>query len=55
VHDAGRPPFTITATACKVDWKLAGDTFAASPLVNPACTGAKTNITLWPYGVSDLR
>jgi hypothetical protein len=30
VYDAGRPPFTITATACKVDWKLAGRRSSAS-------------------------
>lgn len=52
VFDAGLPPFTVTATACTVDWAVAGDTFAAAPPVNPTCTGPPTNITLWPFGVS---
>ncbi len=52
VFDSGLPPFTITATACQVAWGVAGDTFAAAPPTNPACTGPATNITLWPFGVS---
>ncbi len=52
VFDSGLPPFTITATACPIDWQVAGDTFAAVPPTNPACTGEATNITLWPFGVS---
>ncbi|KAI0675672.1 hypothetical protein C8Q78DRAFT_988207 [Trametes maxima] len=55
VFDAGKPPFTITASACPIDWEVAGDTFAASPPTNPACTGAATNITLWPFGATKLR
>ncbi len=59
IFDSGLPPFTITATACSVDWAVAGDTFAAAPPTNPACKGPATNITLWPFGVriavSDLR
>lgn len=52
VFDSGLPPFTITATACPISWGVAGDTFAAAPPTNPACTGPATNITLWPFGVS---
>ncbi|KAI0320993.1 hypothetical protein OF83DRAFT_1168834 [Amylostereum chailletii] len=55
IFDTGLPPFTITATACQIDWDVAGDTFAASPPTNPTCTGAKTNITLWPFGATKLR
>ncbi|KAI0369101.1 hypothetical protein BV20DRAFT_1081257 [Pilatotrama ljubarskyi] len=55
IFDSGRPPFTITATACPIDWAVAGDTFAAAPPTNPACTGPATNITLWPYGATKLR
>lgn len=52
VFDSGLPPFTITATACPINWTIAGDTFAAPPPTNPACTGSAVNITLWPFGVS---
>ena len=52
VFDSGLPPFTITATACPIDWEVAGDTFASAPPTNPTCTGAARNITLWPFGVS---
>ncbi|KAI0766666.1 hypothetical protein BD413DRAFT_615077 [Trametes elegans] len=55
VFDAGRPPFTITATACPIEWAVAGDTFAAAPPTDPACTGPATNITLWPFGATKLR
>ncbi|KAI0358002.1 hypothetical protein OH77DRAFT_1580683 [Trametes cingulata] len=55
IFDSGLPPFTITATACPIDWSVAGDTFAAAPPVNPACTGPATNITLWPFGATKLR
>ena len=54
VFDAGQPPFTITATACEVEWAIAGDTFAAAPPTDPACVGPATNITLWPFGVRDV-
>lgn len=54
IFDSGLPPFTITATACPIDWEVAGDTFAAQPPTNPACTGPAKTITLWPYGVSVL-
>ncbi|KAI0351383.1 hypothetical protein OH77DRAFT_951052 [Trametes cingulata] len=55
IFDSGLPPYTITATACPIDWAVAGDTFAAAPPTNPACTGPATNITLWPYGATKLR
>ncbi|EGO20580.1 hypothetical protein SERLADRAFT_441925 [Serpula lacrymans var. lacrymans S7.9] len=55
IFDAGLPPLTITVTACPVAWGLAGDTFADSPPVSPSCTGAPTNITLWPFGATKLR
>ncbi|KII87289.1 hypothetical protein PLICRDRAFT_250880 [Plicaturopsis crispa FD-325 SS-3] len=55
VYDSGLPPFTITATACPIDWAIAGDTFASAPPENPECTGASKNITLWPYGATKLR
>ncbi|KAL0067433.1 hypothetical protein AAF712_005419 [Marasmius tenuissimus] len=55
VFDSGKPPLSITATACLINWPTAGDTFAASPPTNPACTGAKTTITLRPYGSTKLR
>ncbi|RDX48142.1 hypothetical protein OH76DRAFT_1352774 [Lentinus brumalis] len=55
VFDSGLPPFTITATACPIDWQVAGDTFAAVPPTNPTCTGEATNITLWPFGATKLR
>lgn len=53
VFDAGLPPFTITVVACPIEWNLAGDTFVTSPPINPTCTGAPKNITLWPYGVRE--
>lgn len=52
IFDAGQPPFTITATACRINWSTGGDTFAAPPPTNATCTGAQTTITLWPFGVS---
>ncbi|KAI0331651.1 hypothetical protein GY45DRAFT_598326 [Cubamyces sp. BRFM 1775] len=55
IFDSGLPPFTITASACPIDWAVAGDTFAASPPENPACTGPVANITLWPFGATKLR
>jgi len=55
VFDSGKSPMTITATACPITWATAGDTFAASPPTNPACTGAKKTITLSPYGTTKLR
>lgn len=51
IFDFGLSPYTITATACPINWTLAGDTFVASPPQNPVCTGAPVNITLSPYGV----
>ena len=54
VFDSGLSPFTISVTACPIDWAEAGDTFAAAPPTDPACTGAATNITLSPFGVSAL-
>lgn len=54
VFDSALPPFTISAIACPISWSVAGDTFATAPPTSPvACTGAPTNITLWPFGVSD--
>lgn len=55
IFDSGLPPYTISASACQVEWGVAGDTFAASPPENPACVGAKTTITLWPFGATKLR
>lgn len=53
IFDYGLPPLTITATACDIEWNLAGSNFVTSPPTNPNCTGAATSITLWPYGVSE--
>ncbi|CAL1715195.1 unnamed protein product [Somion occarium] len=56
VFDSGLPPFTITATACPINWSVAGDTFAAAPPASPVtCTGSTRNITLWPFGATKLR
>ncbi|OBZ73690.1 hypothetical protein A0H81_05963 [Grifola frondosa] len=55
IFDSGLPPFTITATACPVNWTIAGDTFAAAPPTSPACVGPTTDITLWPFGATKLR
>ena len=52
IFDSGKPPFSISVTACPIDWDTAGDTFAAAPPSNPACTGPAANITLTPFGVS---
>ena len=53
IFDSGLPPLTITATACPINWTVAGDTFTSAPPTNPVCTGEATNITLWPFGVSN--
>ncbi|KAI0339422.1 hypothetical protein BDW22DRAFT_1456156 [Trametopsis cervina] len=55
IFDSGKPSLSITATACPIDWVVAGDTFAASPPSKPACTGPATNITLSPFGATKLR
>ncbi|KAJ3491366.1 hypothetical protein NLI96_g750 [Meripilus lineatus] len=55
IFDSGLPPLTITAAACPITWTVAGDTFAAAPPTNPACTGQMRNITLWPFGATKLR
>jgi hypothetical protein len=52
IYDSGLPPYTITATACPINWPTIGSLYAADPPENPACTGNTTTITLWPYGVS---
>ena len=52
VFDSALSPFTISVSACPIEWDVAGDTFAAAPLSSPACTGSPVNITLSPYGVS---
>ncbi|KAJ7924357.1 hypothetical protein B0H13DRAFT_1978054 [Mycena leptocephala] len=55
IFDSGLTPLKITATACLINWAIAGPTFAASPPTSPACTGANTTITLTPYGATKLR
>ncbi|KAH9940880.1 uncharacterized protein BXZ73DRAFT_98712 [Epithele typhae] len=56
VFDSGLPPFTISASACPIDWAVAGNKFAAPPPESPvSCAGAVTNITLWPFGATKLR
>ncbi|GJE91253.1 hypothetical protein PsYK624_074020 [Phanerochaete sordida] len=55
VYDSGLPPMSISATACQIDWSVAGDTFASPPPTSPECTGPTTNITLWPFGATKLR
>ncbi|KAJ7503065.1 hypothetical protein B0H11DRAFT_1987655 [Mycena galericulata] len=55
IYDAGLPPFTLTVSACPIDWPVDGDMFAAPPPENPACLGAFRNITLWPFGAAKLR
>lgn len=52
IFDSGKSPLSITVTACRIDWAIAGDTFAAPPPTNPACTGGNTTLTLTPLGVS---
>jgi hypothetical protein len=51
IYDTGLPPFTLTVSACPIDWPVAGDMFAEPPPENPTCLGAFRNITLWPFGV----
>ncbi|KAJ7876089.1 hypothetical protein B0H14DRAFT_2714547 [Mycena olivaceomarginata] len=55
IYDAGLPPFTLTVSACPIDWPVAGDMFAEPPPENPTCLGAFRNITLWPFGAAKLR
>ncbi|KIJ25600.1 hypothetical protein M422DRAFT_273413 [Sphaerobolus stellatus SS14] len=56
VFDAGLPPLSITATACRITWATAGSTFAAAPPQSPvACTGANETIVLRPFGSTKLR
>ncbi|KAL0581263.1 hypothetical protein V5O48_000746 [Marasmius crinis-equi] len=55
IFDTGKPPNTITATACRIEWPVGGDLFAANPPENPECVGPETVITLWPFGATKLR
>ncbi|KAK7057653.1 phosphoribosyltransferase-like protein [Favolaschia claudopus] len=55
IFDAGLPPFTLTVSACLIDWPLAGDMFAAPPPEKATCLSAFRNITLWPFGAAKLR
>ncbi|CAA7269913.1 unnamed protein product [Cyclocybe aegerita] len=55
IFDSGKPPLSITVSACPVSWPIAGDTFAASPPTNPACTGSARTIKLTPFGATKLR
>ncbi|KAJ7270086.1 hypothetical protein B0H12DRAFT_824168 [Mycena haematopus] len=55
IYDAGLPPFTLSVSACPIDWPIAGDMFAAQPPENPTCLGVFRNITLWPFGAAKLR
>lgn len=56
VYDSGLPPFSITVSACLISWGTAGDTWTAPVPQSPvACTGARTTLTLTPYGVSASR
>ncbi|EJD02570.1 uncharacterized protein FOMMEDRAFT_19884 [Fomitiporia mediterranea MF3/22] len=55
VFDSGLPPFSMSVTACPIEWSVAGDTFASDPPQNVTCTGNATTITLWPLGATKLR
>ncbi|KAH8825588.1 hypothetical protein DL96DRAFT_1609360 [Flagelloscypha sp. PMI_526] len=56
IFDSGLSPFKISVIACLVDWKLAGDTYAADPPPQfNGCLGEKKNITLAPLGTTKLR
>ena len=54
IWNTGGSPYTITVTACKINWSIAGGTYAAVPPTSPACIGANTTLTLAPYGVSNV-
>jgi hypothetical protein len=51
VFDKGKPPVTLSVSACPIDWPVAGDLFAGPPPENPVCLGAWRTLTLWPFGV----
>ncbi|KAF7762202.1 CAZyme family GH146 [Agaricus bisporus var. burnettii] len=55
IFDSGKSPLSMTVTACPIDWDIAGNTFAAPPPSNPACTGRNTTLTLTPLGTTKLR
>ncbi|KJA17780.1 hypothetical protein HYPSUDRAFT_146022, partial [Hypholoma sublateritium FD-334 SS-4] len=55
IFDSGKPPMTISVSACPIVWPIAGNTFASSPPTNPNCTGPATTIKLTPYGATKLR
>ncbi|THH15834.1 hypothetical protein EW146_g4704 [Bondarzewia mesenterica] len=54
IFDSGLPPFTITVTACPIEWTAAGSTFASAPPESSNCVGNTTTITLWPFGMSEM-
>ncbi|KAJ3511275.1 hypothetical protein NLJ89_g4191 [Agrocybe chaxingu] len=55
IFDSGKPPVSITVSACPISWPIAGDTFAAPPPTNPTCTGSARTIRLTPFGATKLR
>ncbi|ESK92519.1 hypothetical protein Moror_4441 [Moniliophthora roreri MCA 2997] len=55
IFDSGLSPSSVTVTACRIEWPLGGDTFAANPPENPTCIGPNVIITLSPFGATRLR
>jgi DUF1680 family protein len=55
IFDSGASPLSISVQGCRVNWSLAGTTFASSPPEKPACVGNKMTLSLVPYGATKLR
>ncbi|KAK7053027.1 hypothetical protein VNI00_004348 [Paramarasmius palmivorus] len=55
IYDSNLPPVAIEVSACPIQWKEAGQTFAAPPPQNPRCVGDVRTIKLTPYGSTKLR
>lgn len=45
----------LLVSACLVEWKVAGETFAGPPPKNPECMGPVETLRLIPYGSTKLR
>ncbi|KAF9255860.1 hypothetical protein L218DRAFT_883135, partial [Marasmius fiardii PR-910] len=55
IFDSGKAPGVIRAIACRIEWPLGGDMFAAHPPENPGCVGENVRIWLEPFGATKLR
>ncbi|EJD54087.1 hypothetical protein AURDEDRAFT_157341 [Auricularia subglabra TFB-10046 SS5] len=54
VYDSQKPPVTISARGCPVEWSTSSGS-AEDPPRNATCMGSTFNFIFWPYGSTKLR